>query len=72
LKLTIPKDAPNYPTILHALESVATRTPDRMALICEDRSLTFAQYEKAMERLQADSPKPGETRDILRGLLQLS
>ena len=48
MKLTIPKDAPNYPTILHALESVATRTPDRMALICEDRSLTFAQYEKAI------------------------
>jgi long-chain acyl-CoA synthetase len=48
LKLTIPKDAPNYPTILHALESVAKRTPDRLALICEDRSLTFAQYEKAI------------------------
>ena len=48
MKLTIPHNAPNYPTILHALEAVAKRTPDRQALICEDRSLTFAQYEKAI------------------------
>jgi long-chain acyl-CoA synthetase len=48
VKLTVPADAPNYPTILHALEDVARRTPDRQALICEDRSLTFAQYKTAI------------------------
>jgi long-chain acyl-CoA synthetase len=48
VKLTIPSNAPNYPTILHALEAVAKRAPDRLALICEDRSLTYAQYEKAI------------------------
>ena len=48
VKLTVPKDAPNYPTILHALEDVARRTPDRLALICEDRSLTFLQHKQAI------------------------
>jgi len=48
MKLTVPADAPNYPTILHALEDVARRTPDRTALICEDRSVTFAEYRLAV------------------------
>jgi len=48
VKLTIPADAPNYPTILHALEDVVSRTPNRQALICEDRSLTFAQHKAAI------------------------
>ena len=48
VKLTVPADAPAYPTILHALEAVARRTPDRQALICEDRSLTFAQHKSAV------------------------
>ena len=48
MRLTVPSDAPNYPTILHALESVADRTPDRPALICEDRSLTFARHRSAI------------------------
>src|SRR6478672_5524151 len=48
VKLTIPADAPNYPTILHALEDVARRTPHRQALICEDRSLTFAEHKAAI------------------------
>jgi long-chain acyl-CoA synthetase len=48
VKLTIPSNTPSYPTILHALEDVARRTPDRVALICEDRSLTFAQHRQAI------------------------
>src|SRR5688572_13461086 len=48
VKLTVPPDAPSYPTILHALEDVVRRTPDRLALICEDRSLTFAQHMRAI------------------------
>src|SRR5262245_66624375 len=48
VKLTIPADAPNYPTILHALEHVAGRTPNRHALICEDRSLTFSEHKSAI------------------------
>jgi long-chain acyl-CoA synthetase len=48
VKLTVPPDAPKYPTILHALEDVARRTPDRLALVCEERSLTFTQHKKAI------------------------
>ena len=48
MKLTVPANAPSYPTILHALEDVVRRTPDRQALICEDRSLTFAQHKRAI------------------------
>lgn len=51
MKLSIPADAPDYPTILHALESVAQRTPDRLALICEDRKLTFSEYRRAIAGL---------------------
>src|SRR3954467_5503460 len=48
MKLTVPANAPNYRTILHALEDVARRTPDRTALICEDRSVTFADHARAV------------------------
>ncbi|ANZ17137.1 helix-turn-helix domain-containing protein [Streptomyces noursei] len=37
-----------------------------------DKPEEVAQYERAMERLQEDSPDPAETRDLLRGLLQLT
>ncbi|WP_050779637.1 helix-turn-helix transcriptional regulator [Streptomyces sp. C] len=37
-----------------------------------DKEEEVAQYARAMERLQADCPDPGQTRDLLRGLLQLS
>jgi long-chain acyl-CoA synthetase len=48
MKVTVPADAPNYPTILHALEDAARRAPNRTALICEDRSVTFAQHQAAV------------------------
>src|SRR5215831_4783348 len=48
MKLTVPKNAPNYPTILHALEDVARRTPDRTAFICEDRRVTFSEHRRAV------------------------
>nr|EIF91598.1 helix-turn-helix domain protein [Streptomyces tsukubensis NRRL18488] len=37
-----------------------------------DKAEEVQQYEKAMKRLQEDSPDPAESRDILRGLLQLT
>ncbi|MFE9253890.1 helix-turn-helix domain-containing protein [Streptomyces sp. NPDC006879] len=37
-----------------------------------DKAEEVAQYERAMERLRRDCPDPGATRDLLRGLLQLS
>ncbi|OEJ25757.1 transcriptional regulator [Streptomyces agglomeratus] len=37
-----------------------------------DKREEVAQYQRVMERLQKDSPSAAETRDVLRGLLQLS
>ncbi|MFF0445753.1 helix-turn-helix domain-containing protein [Streptomyces sp. NPDC004609] len=37
-----------------------------------DKREEVAQYEKAMKRLQEDSPDPAQSRDVLRGLLQLT
>jgi transcriptional regulator with XRE-family HTH domain len=37
-----------------------------------DKREDVAQYEKALDELQKDSPGPSESRDLLRGLLQLS
>lgn len=37
-----------------------------------DKREDVAQYERAMTQLQEDSPSPEESRDLLRGLLQLS
>lgn len=37
-----------------------------------DKKEDTTQYERAIERLQDDSPSPAESRDLLRGLLQLS
>jgi hypothetical protein len=37
-----------------------------------DKREDVAQYEHALKELQQDSPGPDESRDLLRGLLQLS
>ncbi|MEU6556947.1 helix-turn-helix transcriptional regulator [Streptomyces sp. NPDC046915] len=37
-----------------------------------DKREDVAQYEQVLKELQQDSPGPGESRDLLRGLLQLS
>ncbi|CAM5390835.1 DNA-binding protein OS=Streptomyces glaucescens OX=1907 GN=SGLAU_18725 PE=4 SV=1 [Streptomyces glaucescens] len=37
-----------------------------------DKAEDVAQYETALKELQHDSPGPAESRDLLRGLLQLS
>ncbi|QFQ99519.1 helix-turn-helix domain-containing protein [Streptomyces phaeolivaceus] len=37
-----------------------------------DKREDIAQYERAIRQLQDDSPSPSESRDLLRGLLQLS
>jgi hypothetical protein len=37
-----------------------------------DKHEDVTQYETALKELQQDSPGPDESRDLLRGLLQLS
>jgi len=39
---------PDYPTIIHGLAETAARVPDRTAIIAGDRSITFAQYYRAV------------------------
>src|SRR5204863_9724321 len=46
--LRVPPDAPSYSTILHALDDVARRVPDRPALICEGRRVTFSEHLRAV------------------------
>jgi long-chain acyl-CoA synthetase len=38
---------PIYPTLVHALAEAARRAPERVALICGDRSITYAGYLRA-------------------------
>jgi len=39
---------PDHPTIIHSLAETAARVPDRTAIIAGDRSITFAQYLRAV------------------------
>ena len=75
MKLTVPADAPGYPTILHALEDVVRRTPDRKALICEDRSLTFVQHKSAIsgfaKRLQKFGVKGERVAILMTNCLEM-
>src|SRR5262249_55543589 len=41
------------------MEDVARRTPDRLALICEDRNLTFAQHKSAISGFAGSLQKIG-------------
>ncbi len=41
--MEIDPSLPNYPTIVHALRFAAQQVPDRIALVCEDRSITYVQ-----------------------------
>jgi long-chain acyl-CoA synthetase len=38
---------PVYPTLVHALRAAAEQAPNRTALICGDRAITYAQYLRA-------------------------
>lgn len=45
-RLKIDPDLPDFPTITHALAFAAGHVPDRTAIICEDKSINFAQYAR--------------------------
>jgi long-chain acyl-CoA synthetase len=38
---------PDYPTVVHALAEAARRAPERAAIICGDRTLSYAGYARA-------------------------
>lgn len=67
---TIPADAPDYPTLVHALDAAADRIPERAALIVDDRQLTFAQYRRAVGGMAAHlapDVRRGDTVAIVMG-----
>jgi long-chain acyl-CoA synthetase len=49
--MKVDADLPDYPTIVHALEFAARHAPERTALVCEDRELSYAQYGRAVAGL---------------------
>jgi len=60
-KLGFHPDDPGHPTVIHALDAAANDAPGRTALICRERSLTYAEYRRAAaglaHRLQAAGAK---------------
>ena len=61
---------PRYPTVVDALDAAADLEPDRIALICEDRQFTFAEYRRAvagMARHLAGRYAPGDRIAMVMG-----
>ena len=44
MKSTVDPSLPDYPSVIHALVAAAERAPQRTALVCGTRSITYAQY----------------------------
>jgi len=59
---------PDYPTVVHALAEAARRAPERTAIICGDRMLSYAGYLRAvagLARRLADRGVAGERVAVL-------
>src|SRR5690606_10742363 len=46
-KIEIPAELPRYPTLVHMLKAAVTERPDVVAVICEDRRVTYAELGRA-------------------------
>ncbi|MFN0301717.1 MAG: class I adenylate-forming enzyme family protein [Burkholderiales bacterium] len=44
MRRSVDPSLPNYPSVIHALADAAARVPDRIALICGERTMTYAEY----------------------------
>ncbi|NQV54552.1 MAG: AMP-binding protein [Rhodospirillales bacterium] len=49
----MPTDTLEFPSIIHSLDYAADHAPDRLALICEDKSIDFAGYRRAVGGMAA-------------------
>ena len=69
-------DVPIYPTILHAVKAAAEMAPDRVAFICEDKHVTYAQYERAVgglaHALQGMGAKGGRVAIVMGNSIETS
>src|SRR5690606_818064 len=50
-KIEIPAELPRYPTLVHMLKAAVTERPDVVAVIYEDRRITYAQFGRAVAGL---------------------
>src|SRR5690606_12101616 len=50
-KIEIPAELPRYPTLVHMLKVAVTERPDVVAVICEDRRVTYAEFGRAVAGL---------------------
>jgi len=50
-KIDIPAELPRYPTLVHMLKAAVSERPDVVAVICEDRQITYAQFGRAVAGL---------------------
>jgi long-chain acyl-CoA synthetase len=65
---------PDYPTIVHAFEATCARIPDRIAMWDGDRSITYAEYHRAVaglsRRLEAQGVRGGRVAVIMRNSIE--
>lgn len=52
-------DLPEFPTIVHALAATTERSPDHTAIVCEEKSLTYAQYLRVVSGIAREVRRHG-------------
>src|SRR5690554_1638150 len=50
-KIEIPAELPRYETLVHMLRAAVDERPDVVAVICEDRSVTYREFGRAVAGL---------------------
>src|SRR5690554_1574622 len=50
-KIDIPAELPRYPTLVHMLHAAVSERPDVVAVICDDRQVTYAEFGRAVAGL---------------------
>src|SRR5690606_32834772 len=64
-KIDIPAELPRYPTLVHMLKAAVSERPDVVAVICEDRQITYAQFGRAVAGLARRVGTAGDKRVAL-------
>jgi long-chain acyl-CoA synthetase len=67
-RVELDQSLPDYPTVVHALAEAARRAPERAAIVCGDRTLSYAGYARAaggFARRLAEHGVAGERVSIL-------
>ncbi|MET0413542.1 MAG: AMP-binding protein [Polyangiaceae bacterium] len=70
--MALDPDLPRYPTIVHALQASIARHPERRALVCRGRALTYAELGRALTGLARQLSSRGVQRQRVVVLLPTS